>query len=340
MAKKGGSTPVPDPVAISGAQTDSNLATARAQAALNRVGTSGPTGTTSWQETAPDQWTQTTTLSPEQQQLYNQSTGLQSQFYGAAGDQLGRAQQSMAQGLNLSGLPALTGQIADAGTIQRSVGANDFSADRQRVEDALYARQTSRLDPQYEALQRAQETKLANQGIGLNSAAYGNASDQFGRQRNDAYAGARNDSILAGGQEQSRLFDMDLAQGNFANAAQAQQYGQNANNATFQNNARQQGFQERSYEQALPLQQLQQLMGLTGGYQAPEAIQYSPTAVAPTDVTGAYALQQKALEANAAQKQAAQSGLMNGLFGLGAAALAIPTGGASLGAYSAAQAAR
>jgi hypothetical protein len=365
VAKKGGSAPVPDPVAISQAQSTSNQQTAEQTAALNRVNSSGPNGNVTWHQAPDGTWSQDTTLSPEQQQLYNQSTGLQSAFYGTAADQLARAQQAMSQGVDLSGVPALQNGIANAGqiqtqvnpygTIQNDIGPTDFTADRQAVTDAVYNQAKSRLDPQFAQQTTQLQNSLANQGIGVNSAAYGNATDGLGRTQNDANTQALYSAIQQGANEQNTLFNQaatqgqfhnaaqaqgygqNLSSGQFANAAQQQQYGQNANDATFNNNARQQGFQEQSYLQQLPLNQLSQLLGLTSGAQSPNAIQYSPTQVAPTDVTGAYALQQQAQAANAANAQKASSGLMGGLFSLGAAALAGPTGGLSLLANGAAK---
>jgi hypothetical protein len=90
-------------------------------------------------------------------------------------------------------------------------GLDDFSGERQRVEDALYARATSRLDPQMQQQQRQLESRLAAQGITAGSAAHRQALDDFARRSADAYAGARNDAILAGGGEQSRIFADALA---------------------------------------------------------------------------------------------------------------------------------
>lgn len=92
--------------------------------------------------------------------------------------------------------------------------------------------------------------------------------------------------------------------------------------AQLQNQSAQQAFQNQAYAQQLPINEFDALMS-SGQVAAPSAAQISPTAVAPTDVTGAYALQQQALQ-NAYQSQMAnyQSGL-GGLFNLGSAALGL-----------------
>lgn len=124
--------------------------------------------------------------------------------------------------------------IDNAGQIQKNVGADDFSADRLRVEDALF----SRLNPQFDRDQSKQEANLIARGIRPGTVAYDRARDEQNRSLTDA----RMQTILAGGQEQSRLSGLELAQGGFRNAAQAQQYGQNANDAQFFNNAQAQNF--------------------------------------------------------------------------------------------------
>lgn len=309
MGKKAPKVAVPDPVAIANAQSSANIKSADHQAALNRVGTSGPYGSTDWTQGPNGQWSQNTTLNPTEQAAYEQQMAARSSALGGATN----------SNINLGALPALQSQIADAGQIQRSVGADDFSADRQKVEDAMYARATSRLDPRFAQEQSALDARLANQGLSINSAAYGNASDQFGRTKNDAYALAQNDAILAGGQEQSRLFGMDLNQGQFANQAQAQQYGQNATSAQFTNDARAQGFNEQTTQDQLALQRLAAMSNPM--WNTPDAIQYTPTAIAPTDVTGAYALQNQANQTNAQLKAQSNSSALNGMYQLGSAAM-------------------
>jgi hypothetical protein len=169
-------------------------------------------------------------------------------------------------------------QVGDAGDITKSYGT-DYASNVQEVQDALMARQQPYLDQDRSAL----ETRLANQGIQIGSAAYNSAMDDFNRQVNDARYGA----ILNAGQEQSRLaglaqqqaqfqnsaqaqaYQQALASGQFTNSAQAQQYQQNASNAAFANQAQQQQFgqnqaqaefgndaQAQQYQQALADAQL------------------------------------------------------------------------------------
>ncbi|MBM1556665.1 tail fiber domain-containing protein [Sulfitobacter mediterraneus] len=193
---------------------------------------------------------------------YNRSDLGQGQTMGAAGN----IQNSIAQGQNVQH------NVADAGSITSTYGG-DFSDERSRVENALMERMNPSLTKDREAL----EARLASQGIRYGSQAYQDAMGDFNRQSNDARLGA----IIAGGQEQSRLTDMEAQRAGFQNAAQMQQYqqnlssqqaynsaqaqefGQNATSAAFANSAQQQGFnqEEARVNQANSLQA--QLAGQT-----------------------------------------------------------------------------
>ena len=129
----------------------------------------------------------------------------------------------------------LTNRAAQGGDITRSYGADDFSADRQRVEDALMERMQPHIDRDREAM----ETRLANQGIGAGARAYGAMQDDFSRGVNDARLGA----VLSAGQEQQRMVGMDADRARFQNQAQQQAFGQDASNIQMQNAARQQQLQ-------------------------------------------------------------------------------------------------
>ncbi|QAX31315.1 hypothetical protein [Leisingera sp. NJS204] len=124
-------------------------------------------------------------------------------------------------------------RIEDGGALTRSYG-NDFSEDRNKVEDALM----ERMQPGLQRDRKALETRLASQGIRIGSEAYQSAMGDHGRQANDA----RLSAILGAGQEHSRLSGMEAQRAQFENSAQAQQFGQNAAQAQFSNSAQAQRF--------------------------------------------------------------------------------------------------
>jgi len=130
------------------------------------------------------------------------------------------------------------GQFGDAGALTRDYGpADNFSADRSRVEESLYGR----LNPQLERERAGIEQRLADQGIRYGSEAYTRAMDDYSRQANDARLAV----TQTAGQEQQRMNDMAAQRAGFQNAAQMQAYEQARGRGTFANAA-----QEAAYKQA------------------------------------------------------------------------------------------
>lgn len=125
--------------------------------------------------------------------------------------------------------------LGDAGDITRSY-TTDFSADRQKVEDALMAR----MNPQLQQDRAALEQRLANQGLQPGSEAYNRAIDEANRSASDSRYGA----ILNAGQEQSRLAGLARDAASFQNTAQQQAYDQMLSRGQFANSGQQQNFSQ------------------------------------------------------------------------------------------------
>jgi hypothetical protein len=254
-----GAPSAPDPNAIANATTKSNQQTAAYQTGLNAIDQVGPNGSLHYTSTPgkdgqPPHYTATTSYSPGVQKIMDAlQHGQQSiantasqQAAGLGGSLTKVAAPSYTQfgagpSLNTTGGGPTNVQssyasggkvqsnIAGAGPIQRSLGTDDFSGDRQRVEDTLFGE----LDKQSGKDQASMESELAQQGIARGSAAYTRAMDDFQRSK----TANRTSAILSAGQEQNRMQSLALNAGNFANSAEAQQYGQNANDAGFYNSA-------------------------------------------------------------------------------------------------------
>lgn len=86
------------------------------------------------------------------------------------------------------------------------------------VSDSLYGKYASRLDPRFAGQEDALNTRLANMGLTPGSEAYNREKELFGRERTDAYGEAQRDSVLAGGQEQSRILSNLFGLGSAAGA--------------------------------------------------------------------------------------------------------------------------
>lgn len=183
----------PDPYQTAGAQTGANQQNAAYLAALNRMNTYGPTGSQTYKNEGTDPTTgapiysSSTTLSPEQQALYNSNTSNQLNQSGFAGNALDRARESYK--------PINT----------------DWGSQQQKSQDALYGRNTMYLDPQYAREEKAQDAKLAAQGITPGSEAYKNAHDQFSEGKNQAYEAARDNSITGATQQTGQNIQQSIA---------------------------------------------------------------------------------------------------------------------------------
>lgn len=252
----GGRAPAPDYVGAAREQGRANLEAARLGAELNRVNQQGPLGSVTYTQDPndPDRWTQTTEMSPEQQALYQSRTANQQGVTNLAGDQLAGLYGTLSQPFSVSGperissvgprayqtgidAPSVANTSVDLSSIPGIT--SDFSAERQRVEDALYGRAASRLDEQFSRSDEDTRTRLLNQGLREGSEAWNNAMRDADLAKQDAYGAVRDRAIAAGGAEQSRLF-ADALRG------RQQSVGEAFDTATFGNQAAQQQFQNEA----------------------------------------------------------------------------------------------
>jgi hypothetical protein len=330
---------------VDAAQTASNEATASYQSQLNNGNSSGPYGsvTNSYNPTA-NQWTQTTSLSPQEQAIFNAGTGDTAEALGIAGNQLGNVQNALDQTLSapkmqtgVSNGPIQTGYNA-GGPIQTSVGNSNINQSVGNAEMANFAGQMQLLQPQMQQASEQQNANLIAQGLNPNDAAYQNSQTLFNNGQAVQLGQAASNAVAAGNAEQNTLFGQEVQQGTFANAAQAQENTQNQGQATFANTAQEQAnaeamanaqlnnsalqsdFSNQAYAQQLPINEFTALAS-SGQTQLPSAANLSSSAVSPTDVLGAYSLQNQAQQADyQSQMQQYQSGL-GGLFSLGSAVM-------------------
>lgn len=136
-----------------------------------------------------DNWQQHMQLAPELQAQLEQQWALQAGLFDPQNAALGRVQDMMANGFDMSGIGE-GGQVYDP-----NLATNNAT-------ELLMERINPQLDRQREAL-RAQ---MANQGIAQGSSAYNNAMDQWGQNSNDAYNQAALQGIGLGMQQQGMQF--------------------------------------------------------------------------------------------------------------------------------------
>jgi len=308
-------------------------------------------------------WTQTTTLNPEDQARLDKQRALMGQQLNIGGTLLDRAQQNLSTPLQLqTGVNAgsLQTNVAQPGQIQNRissqgvpgvVGGNQLYGDLSNTQNALYNQTTSRLDPRWNQQQHDLVNSLAAQGItaASNPAAFNREMDNFNRAKNDAYQTATNNAIAGGGAEQSRLANLGLATNqqmfgqNAAqlaanNAAANQGFTQNLAAGQFANQAQNQKFGQdvtnanlfNSSAQTMynsPLNTLAALMSGSAVAQPQTQAAYMGTMGTPD--FGNYANQKYQGDLNSYNSQVGQqNGMMGGLFSLGGSLLGGPAGGA------------
>jgi ribosomal protein S8 len=257
----------PDPEKTASAQTATNVNTAIANSFMGNVNQVTPDGSLTYSQTGTYKmtdplsgkvydlptWTATQSLSDAQKAIKTQNDAASLNLSKLANTQSGRLNDLLSSPVNTGKLPAwgdpskianpnyakfqngpeLQSRLGDTGQITTSY-ASDFSADRQKVEDALMAR----MNPQLQQDRAALEQRLANQGLQPGSEAYNRAVDEANRSASDARYGA----ILNAGQEQSRLVGLSRDAAMFGNDAQQQKFSQGLAGAEFGNSAKQQMY--------------------------------------------------------------------------------------------------
>lgn len=162
----------PSPVATAQAQTQSNKETAISQTGLNAMNQYGPQGSVTyaqngtWADGTP-KFSQTTSLSPEQQAIYATGQKTQQNLANTAQTQSGRLD---------------------------SLLSKPFSLDNEATEARLMELGSKRLDPQLAQRREQEIARLSNQGIKLGSTAYDRGMNLVDQGENDA----RNQLLLTG----------------------------------------------------------------------------------------------------------------------------------------------
>lgn len=273
MGKSAGAAPTPpDPVATAKAQTETNNQTAAYNAKLNRIDTTTPygsqtynyvppaktigaDGTSTSDPSDPGKWSQTIALSPEQQKLYNTETGVSQSAYDLAASQFPRVQNtldsnfnftgpSMVSGLNVAD-PAKSGSIAtgydSGGAVQKGLdfsGAPSLvSGDNLRdfgtqVSGSIYDQAKRNLDPRFQQEETKVGNDLVNRGIAVGSPAFTTAMSNYRQSRDNAYADAQDRATQGGVSAANTLFGQGLA-------ARQQSIGETTSAGQFKNAAQQ-----------------------------------------------------------------------------------------------------
>jgi len=283
--------------------------------------------------TGGDNWTSQITLSPEMQALFDQQQKLQTGLFGAQDQALGRVNDMMGRGFDMSGIPQ-AGTALDVNGLPSSGTAFGGPRGDLAVYDPTQSTNTAteaimaRVNPQLDRQEAALRTQLANQGISQGSQAWNNAMDELNRTKNDAFTQAGLQGIGLGMQQQGQTFGQGVTNRQLSSGEQAQQFSQQnylrqlaaalqGQQFGQQQGLRGQAMQEQAYLRNLPMNELNALRS-GNQVQQPQFGGFSQQATtAGPDMLGAAQGQYNAaLGANNAQN-ASSSSMMGGLMGLG-----------------------
>lgn len=216
MSKGSKAPPPPDPSVVAGQQTGSNINTAIAQGALNRVNQVNPYSSTTYNQTGTENvggynvptYTQTTSLDPALTAIKNSTENTAQSLTPTA--------QTLATQFGTSGITPLNPSGANNDIIR---GGPQALYDP--VAKAVYNEQAGFLDPQFTQSEKDLQDQLSRQGIPVGSNAYNNAMTNFSNRKNQAYTAAANNATAQGANTAGNMFGLAI-QGQNQNLGQQQ----------------------------------------------------------------------------------------------------------------------
>lgn len=160
---------------------------------LNRLNESNPYGSSQYVRNPDGTYSRVSTLSPFEQQKQDQEWQLEWGRNDLARRMQNNLFNTLPQGLD--------------GTVPARPDMDTFKQQRQDATDAYYNLATQDFDKNFAADRARMEQNMANRGIPVGSERWRNELDDFERRRQNAYADARDRSILGGRGEFESMFD-------------------------------------------------------------------------------------------------------------------------------------
>lgn len=313
---------------VAAAQGEDNRQVVLDQLYANRPNSYTPFGYTNWTtEQVPDgqggftqQWSQTTGLTPELQDIYNKQVAIQGGKADITGGLMGRMQNEFGTEMDWRGLNPMGQTPTNQFTLpENSVG--DPNAFRQRGEDAAYNSAMSRIQPQFDSQRQALEIKMRNQGLSPGDEAYQSQMESLGQQENDAKMQAQW-GASAQGREESALnygqqFDRNAQNFGQALGANNQNWNQALQGSQYSNQIRQQQLTEAMTKRGFSLNEINALMS-GGQVGLPQMPNFTPaTAAQPTPIMEGAAQQASIDNANSPWGALLGAGTTLGAAGIG-----------------------
>ena len=199
--------------AIGEQQQAVNLEAARVGARLARPDVVTPYQTTTFRETAPDQYLAATTLTPEYERLRLGETAIQQGLQGLAANRLLDVPTSpfTTEGFTQEPGPFQYSSVeaqpeySTAAATYALPGFGDLNTYTTNAADEFFNRATARLNPQFDRAERGLRTQLINSGIPEGSDAFNEEFRLFNQGKSDALADLASQAVFQGQNLQSSI---------------------------------------------------------------------------------------------------------------------------------------
>lgn len=246
---------------------------------LNQMNQQNPFGSVGYvTDPVTGQITKTTNLSPEQQQLLGQQTGIQQQLGGLAQQSLDAAGQSLSQPFSLDDL-----------NLPAAPGSGDVESHMAAVTDQLYGTLSAPVIEKHAQERDQFEQAMANKGIPMGSDLYNKQLTLMEQNQDAELQQIKSQALGEANRSGQMFFDQQMG-------------------------ARNQAISEALQQRGMSLQEAQQLMGSFQGPTLPQFESTVPTQVGGVDVTGLgsqFAALQNAKDIAGMQASAAGAGGMS-----------------------------
>jgi len=308
---------------------------ARLQTALSRPDLVTPYSTTTFRETAPDQYLGTYSLAQPYEDLRVQEAGLQRGVQDLAAQRLGQIDRGAFTTAGLPGEPApftydqfgAQPTYSTAGASYQLPGYSDLNTYTTGAADEFFNRATARLNPQFDRAEAALRTQLITSGIPEGSDAFNQELELFRQQKNDQLADLASQAVFQGQTLQQNILGNILTgrgqqlqelgtEFDVATGQRSQQIAEAQNQYALAQQARDRAIAERLRERQQPMTELSAM--LTGTTPFSQAAAQGPGPLAavagppPADL-GALAAAQQADRLARFQGQQQQQATMLGI---------------------------
>lgn len=204
MGKKSKPPPQPDPYQVAAAQSAADKEVAITEAKLNRVNYNTPEGSVRW-DGSTYYPTQTITLSPNQQGIFDAQEAISQQLHDQAGTSVARIPGDEYNTAQFE-VPGLRG--------------------KEGLADAYYKRATDRMGFEFDQQRKDLERSLYNRGIDPSNERAGIEMDRLAAQQNESLERIAGDADMYADNRQMQLYQADTDKyGRDVGAYKDQRYG-------------------------------------------------------------------------------------------------------------------